>query len=121
MLTKLPEGTEVYVFGSFINTASPNDLDILFLYDPSKCLPQNAYKEHLSFIEYLEVCSELKVDATLLTYEEQLESNFLAISKAIPVNECEELTKRFTRINYSLRSKFAAERGVSLTTIITIF
>ena len=104
MLTKLPEGTTAYVFGSFINTEFPNDLDILFLYDPSKCLPQNAYKEHLSFIEYLKVCSGLPVDVTLLTYDEQRQSNFLAKSKAILTTECEELTRRCTRINYSLCS-----------------
>lgn len=104
MHTKLPEGTSVYVFGSFLNTRFPNDLDILFLYDPNKCLPQNAYREHRSYIEHLKVCSGLTVDATLLTYDEQRQSDFLSISKAVLATECDELTRRCTRINYSLRS-----------------
>ena len=94
MLTKLPEGTTAYVFGSFISAEFPNDLDILLLYDPSRCLPQNAYKEHLNFVEYLRVCSGLPVDVTLLTYDEQQQSNFLVVSKAILATECEELTIR---------------------------
>lgn len=92
MHIKLPKGSTAYVFGSFLSSNNPRDLDILLLYDPRQCPPIDAYKSHKEFISYLQDRSGLKVDATLLTYREQKEVDFIYKSKAIEISKCAELT-----------------------------
>ncbi|SNT70276.1 nucleotidyltransferase domain-containing protein [Psychrobacter sp. LV10R520-6] len=91
MHIKLPKGTSVYVFGSYLNTDFPNDLDILCLYNPYSCHPKYVFKKYQSMIKYLESFSGLKVDITFLTYKEEIESGFLAMSNAVPVVKCKKL------------------------------
>ena len=49
--TVLPEGSLAFVFGSFLRSDAPSDLDVLLLYDPEICDPKEAYCAHTPFVD----------------------------------------------------------------------
>jgi len=83
----MPEGSQAYVFGSFLTTDQPEDIDVLILYDPSVCPPEGAYSAHALFAKNLRQLSGLPVDLTLLTYEEERSSRFIQDTKAVPIRK----------------------------------
>jgi predicted nucleotidyltransferase len=86
-ITKLPEKSTAYVFGSFLYKESPNDIDILILYDPVICAPEKAYLIHNLFIENIKNLFGLPVDITLLTYMEEQRAGFIEKAQAVPIDE----------------------------------
>lgn len=91
MRIKLPKNMSIYVFGSYLNTDFPNDLDILCLYNPYNCHPKDVFEKYQYIVESIHSFSGLKVDITFLTYKEEIESMFLAISNAVPAINCKKL------------------------------
>ncbi len=73
----------IYVFGSYVNEKTYNDIDILVLYLIKKqdILPFIKFKNR--FKSELEKISGEKIDLTILTYEENDETNFKEHEKAI--------------------------------------
>jgi|SRR5579864_7612613 len=90
LITKLPRGSEAYVFGSSLHSASPRDLDILIVYDTKFCAPRDAYAAHEDFIVALRQVSKLDIDLTLLTREEEQGSRFFEKTGALRFSEALE-------------------------------
>ena len=76
-----------FVFGSFLRSAHPKDLDLLVIYDPSQCPPNIAYRAHAPISARLGEKMGVPVDMTLLTYREEQSSRFIAESGALPIVE----------------------------------
>src|SRR4029453_8512625 len=84
-ITRLPKGSQAYVFGSFLTRDQPKDVDVLILYDPSVCPPKSPYQTHALFIEEVREVYGLPVDITLLTYAEEQGSCFIHDTRAVPI------------------------------------
>lgn len=85
--TKLPSGSQAFVFGSYLSVAQPRDIDILILYDPALHSPKDAYKLHRTFVDYVEQLVGIPVDVTLLTYAEEKSTGFIEDTHATPINK----------------------------------
>jgi predicted nucleotidyltransferase len=83
LTTRLPAGSKAYVFGSFLRSNSPRDLDILIVYDQDICPPPQAYQKHQMFLSCLGEHLAIPIDVTLLTKEEVLSSRFIEDTGAI--------------------------------------
>ena len=84
ILTSLPKSSAAYVFGSFIKSCSPKDIDILVVYDQQDCPPPLAHQFHAKFAKLVEKTLNLDVDLTLLTMEEERGNGFIQDTGAIP-------------------------------------
>jgi predicted nucleotidyltransferase len=93
-LTELPDGTEVYVFGSYLDTVEPEDIDILVVYDEHACHPKNAFVTYKLLLQQIENILSYKVDLTLLTKKEERSLRFKDRVKCLPIKEI--LDKKFT-------------------------
>jgi predicted nucleotidyltransferase len=85
MRIKIPKGSKVYVFGSFLNVESPNDCDVLAVYDERICPPREAFRRHSSLVSDLQKMTELPIHLTLLTRSEERDVCFLRRTGAIPI------------------------------------
>ena len=81
--TSLPKSSLAYLFGSFLNSTSPNDVDVLIVYDPQFCAPANTYELHGSFVNRLQEITGIAVHITLLTTDEERECNFINDTRAV--------------------------------------
>jgi hypothetical protein len=81
--TNLPSSSVVYLFGSFLNSSAPNDLDVLIVYDPQFCAPARAYELHGSFVNRLRKIAGIAVHTTFLTADEERECNFINDTGAV--------------------------------------
>ncbi len=86
MHIRIPDFSKLYIFGSIITSSSPNDLDILIVYDPIKCSPMIAYNKHSDTILDLGEHFGLPVHLTLLTPSEEFKTNFISRTGAIEIN-----------------------------------
>ena len=83
--TSLPKASTAYLFGSFLNSASPNDIDVLLVYDPEVCEPALAYELHKDFVDRLQTAVGIDVHVTLLTKDEERDCHFVEDSCAVPI------------------------------------
>jgi predicted nucleotidyltransferase len=81
--TSLLELSVAYVFGSFLRSATPDDIDILIVYDPRACSPIVAYERHRDFVARLQQATGIAVHLTLLTTDEERGCGFINDVKAI--------------------------------------
>ena len=81
--TSLPKSSSAYIFGSFLKSASPNDVDVLVVYDPQFCAPAQAYELHSSFVNRLKEVTGIPVHVTLLTAGEERGCNFINDTGAV--------------------------------------
>ena len=87
VVANLPKNSDIYIFGSFLNNAHPNDMDILIVYDDNLCSPKLAYREFHSIIRQLEQLFSLKVDVTLLTRDEENSVNFIKSENCLKIDD----------------------------------
>lgn len=78
----LPSNTSVYVFGSYLNCKNPKDIDILIVFDPNHCAPEDVYNIFGEFIESISAIAELPPDVTFLTISEENEVHFAMTENA---------------------------------------
>lgn len=83
--TDLPSTSRVYVFGSALTSDTPQDIDILILYEPMIFHPSVAYDAHANFVAQVGSHTGLSVDITLLTFDEELSCNFIETEGAVPL------------------------------------
>lgn len=83
MRIKIPDGSTLYLFGSFLKSQVPNDLDILVVYDPEVCPPESVYQYHRSMVINLSAAYSLRVHATFLTPSEQCATDFISRTGAV--------------------------------------
>jgi hypothetical protein len=72
-----PDGTTLYIFGSALHSQTPQDLDVLVVYDPARVSPLTVYEQMQSTFLELRKRTGLSVHPTLLALTEALESRFL--------------------------------------------
>src|SRR5690242_14139862 len=80
---RVPSSSKLYIFGSALTSISPNDLDVLIIYDPFICPPEDAYRFHSETIFDLETCYGLPVHLSLLTPSEESGTDFIGRTRAI--------------------------------------
>jgi predicted nucleotidyltransferase len=73
----IPSQSIVYVFGSALYSSTPDDLDVLVVYDPAECAPADAYKLHLEMVVVIQRDFDLPVHLTLLTQNEERDLTFI--------------------------------------------
>jgi predicted nucleotidyltransferase len=83
MPIRIPESSELYVFGSALTSTTPNDLDVVVIYDPQACPPREAYSVHRETVVDLEKCYQLPIHITLLTLSEEASTEFIRRTGAI--------------------------------------
>ncbi|WP_405114229.1 hypothetical protein MHH28_09430 [Paenibacillus sp. FSL K6-1217] len=86
-LRKVPENVDIYVFGSYIISERPNDVDLIVIYDSKIYSGKNIYNVCLSLIKEIMEYSGLPVDATYLSINEEIETHFVELVKAISIND----------------------------------
>ncbi|MEK3836541.1 nucleotidyltransferase domain-containing protein [Paenibacillus sp. FSL R7-0128] len=86
-LRKVPENIDVYVFGSYIISERPNDVDLIIIYDSNIYSGTNIYNVCLSLLKEIKEKSGLPVDATYLSINEEIETQFVEFVKAISIND----------------------------------
>lgn len=82
-----PHSTNWYVFGSYLHSNSPSDIDLLVVYDPSKVHPKDVTKLCAHLFSIIENSVSLKVHSTILTCTEEQESKFIERSNAVDITE----------------------------------
>lgn len=80
---RIPDFSTLYIFGSALTSSDPNDLDVLVIYDPIECPPQDAYQLHREMVEDLEEFYGLPVHITLLTPSEESNVYFIQRTNAV--------------------------------------
>jgi len=83
MHIRVPSSSRLYIFGSALTSDSPNDLDVLVVYDPVACPPRVAYQVHRRTVLDLEQYYGLPVHLTLLTSSEEVGTDFIKRTGAI--------------------------------------
>lgn len=83
MHIRIPRTSTLYIFGSALTSGNPNDLDVLVVYDPVACPPEDAYTLHRETVFDLEVSYRLPVHITLLTSSEESGTDFIKRTGAI--------------------------------------
>jgi hypothetical protein len=85
MLTSNPPAfSSAYIFGSFLHSDSPHDLDLLIIYDDRLCPPSDAYRLHVEFVQQVHTVLCLDIHLTLLTQQEEQGCGFIEDTGAIP-------------------------------------
>ena len=74
---ELPDGSTVFLFGSAMRTSRCNDVDLLILYDPALCPPEQAHREHKAFVDCAARETGLPIHLCLLTYDEERACGFI--------------------------------------------
>jgi hypothetical protein len=60
-------------------------VDLLILYDPSRCPAQRAHSDHQAFVDRVADLAGAPVHLCLLSYREELASGFIPLVSAIPL------------------------------------
>jgi hypothetical protein len=80
-----PSGVSIYLFGSAVHSASPSDVDLLFLYDPGRISPRTAYKQFRPIIVAVEAACAIPVHPVVLTSDEERKTAFLSRVDSVPI------------------------------------
>lgn len=78
---------EVYVFGSWLSSERPNDLDVLITYDSSLCSPAEAIEYSDEVAQAIEQFSGLPVDLVRLSLEEANETDFVRREGCVAIDQ----------------------------------
>ena len=82
-----PEISGVYVFGSYLNNANPDDIDILIIYNEAACSPRRAHKMVRAIILEVEKYFKLNVHLTLLSNKEIKHNDFIDLEGCVSLKE----------------------------------
>ena len=83
---RIPKDSKFYIFGSALSSDFPNDIDVLVVYDPLACPPQDAYFFHRDAKFDLETSFNLPVHITLLMSSEESSTDFINRTGAIELS-----------------------------------
>lgn len=81
-----PSLSQIYVFGSYLRSDAPADIDLLIVYDISECLPSEAHQRHKALLQEIQARFRLQVHAILLTQREESEIAFVSDTEAVPLD-----------------------------------
>jgi len=86
-----PEISDVYVFGSCLKNASPDDVDILIIYNELACAPRKAHRTVRPVILELEMYFRSNVHLTLLSNKEISHNDFIDSEGCVSLKQLLEL------------------------------
>ncbi len=81
----LPNGVQVFIFGSACYCTHPNDIDILFVYDSSSLPPQSAYAALRPIMTEVEKVVGIPVHSVVLSQDEARMSGFMDTVEPVEV------------------------------------
>jgi predicted nucleotidyltransferase len=77
---------EVYVFGSWLRSEIPNDVDLLIVFDPQKCSFAEAAMLRRQIAEAIFDSFDLAGDIVLLTVREEEQADFVCAERCVPLS-----------------------------------
>ncbi|PLT31511.1 nucleotidyltransferase domain-containing protein [Peribacillus deserti] len=86
-LRTVPEDIDIYIFGSFLISEYPKDVDLIVIYDSNIYTGKNIFDKCLNLINQIETKSGLPVDVTYLSIIEEIEIGFLKIVNAMSIKD----------------------------------
>ncbi|MCC3648144.1 nucleotidyltransferase domain-containing protein [Cytobacillus oceanisediminis] len=86
-LRTVPEDIDIYIFGSYLFSEYPKDVDLIVIYNSNIYNGKNIFDKCLNLIIQLETKSGLPVDVTYLSIIEENEIGFLKIVNAMPIKD----------------------------------
>jgi predicted nucleotidyltransferase len=103
--SKLPDGAEIYVFGSSLWRKDPNDVNVLVVYDPKLCPPENAHSSIAQLIRSLADALGRPIHMTLLTRQEErgcafkIDTGCVRLEEALAANPALQRTRNMPLSN----------------------
>jgi hypothetical protein len=90
---------ELFVFGSWLTSQTPKDLDLLFVYDETVCSPQAAVAVRHTLKQCGASLGFLNIDVVLLSRAESIQCRFIELEGAVPLQKwadqhCDDLLWR---------------------------
>ena len=79
----IPDWADVYVFGSAVHSQTPNDLDLLVVYELSLCPPEKAREEAEHLAEKLARNTNLQPHVVVLSKAEEQDVKFIQSEKGV--------------------------------------
>src|SRR5258708_2984159 len=95
--TKVPSGSNAFVFGSILRATKPSDLDFPLIYHPKISPPKQPYFPHAPLCEALRNDYRIQVHLTPLTGLEAKHVQFLQRTNAIPLKAGLQRLERMRR------------------------
>lgn len=86
-LRKVPDNIDVFIFGSYLNSENPKDVDLIVIYDSNIYTGKSIFDNCLNLINQIKEISGLSVDVTYLSINEEIETKFLKFVNAISIND----------------------------------
>jgi len=109
----LAEG--LFIFGSWLNSQVPNDLDLLFVYDERICSPQNAISVRQALMKGGALLGLPAIQVVLLSETESFQCRFIESEGAIPLQKwayehCDDSLRQLLNICESQRDSIIQPR-----------
>ncbi|NEW06861.1 hypothetical protein GK047_12680 [Paenibacillus sp. SYP-B3998] len=82
-----PEHIDFFIFGSYLYSVNPNDVDLIVIYDSHIYNGTNIFYECFKLINLIEETLGLPVDVTYLSIDEEIETQFVKIVEAKSIND----------------------------------
>lgn len=86
-LRKVPEKIDLFIFGSYLKSKNPRDVDLLVIYDSNFYSGSSIFDNCLSLINIIQEKCGLPVDVTYLSINEEIETGFLKIVNAVSIKD----------------------------------
>jgi len=86
-LRRVPKDIDIYIFGSYINSEKPNDVDLIIIYDSNIYAKNSIYDYCSNIINQIKEKSRLPIDVTFLSIKEEIEIQFVEFVEAISIND----------------------------------
>ena len=90
-INDIPIWANIYVFGSAVFSLTPNDLDLLVVYDPELCPPNEARNRAEILAAKLTSHSGLQPHVVVLTKAEEQNVNFIHNEQAVEFCRWQEI------------------------------
>ncbi len=85
--TKAKFPGELFIFGSWLDSETPRDLDLLFVYDKRVCSPQVAIEDRRALMEYGARLGLPAIHVVLLSESESVQCRFIESEGAVPLQK----------------------------------
>ena len=92
----------VYLFGSWLHSDNPKDIDVLIVYNPTICPPSKIQAMTRPFLEQLRRIFNLEVDTVYLTEKEEKDINFIKTERCISIDKFNKNNDLFREIDQNL-------------------
>lgn len=84
-LKKELKQVDIYIFGSFLSSMKPNDIDLIVIYDSTVYKRDSIYWYCLNLIDQIRQKTGLPVDVTYLSTDEEVDNRFVETVNAVSI------------------------------------